>query len=107
MSHPSRVGSAEAVPTASAEPHATAQLDSPLDAAVDESSVPIGRLTLGAPPPPRSGGSGGRNHGPEESQRLPQRKRFGAEAIFRSLTTASGTAVLVIIVAIGVFLVTK
>jgi phosphate transport system permease protein len=107
MSHPSRVGAAEAVPTASAEPHATAQLDSPLDSAVDESLVPIGRLTLGAPPPPRGGRPSGRNHGPEESQRLPQRKRFGAESVFRGLTTASGMAVLVIIVAIGVFLVTK
>jgi phosphate transport system permease protein len=92
MSHPSRVGSAEAAMSVSAEPHATTQL---------------GPLTLGTPPPPDSGRPGGRNHGPEESQRLPQRKRFGAESVFRGFTTASGMAVLVIIVAIGVFLVTK
>ncbi|MFL6111563.1 MAG: PstC family ABC transporter permease, partial [Catenulispora sp.] len=38
---------------------------------------------------------------------LPRRRRFGADSLFRGLTTASGATVLVIIVAIATFLVVK
>ncbi len=38
---------------------------------------------------------------------LPHRRRFGAESVFRWLSTGAGTAVLVIIVAITVFLIVK
>jgi len=38
---------------------------------------------------------------------LPRKRRFGAETLFRGTTTAAGTVVLVIIVAIAVFLIAK
>src|SRR5262245_46341960 len=38
---------------------------------------------------------------------LAAKKRFGAETVFRGISTASGATVLVIIVAIGTFLVVK
>jgi phosphate transport system permease protein len=38
---------------------------------------------------------------------LPRKRRFGGDTVFRGLTTAAGTAVLVIIVAIAVFLIAK
>jgi phosphate transport system permease protein len=38
---------------------------------------------------------------------LPRKRRFGAETLFRGTTTAAGTIVLVIIVAIAVFLIAK
>jgi phosphate transport system permease protein len=51
-----------------------------------------------APLPPGGLGGGGA---------LPRRGRFGAEGLFRGLTSTAGTVVLVIIVAIGAFLVAK
>jgi phosphate transport system permease protein len=48
------------------------------------------------PPAPFGGGGG-----------LPRRRRFGAENAFRSLTTAAGLTVLVIIGAIAIFLIAK
>jgi phosphate transport system permease protein len=87
MSHPSSAGSAEAF--ASAEPHhATGDGRTPVDASSSGES-PDGR-------PPLGGGSA-----------LPTRRRWSAESVFRSLSTSSGLAVLVIIVAIGVFLVSR
>ncbi|WP_425560558.1 phosphate ABC transporter permease subunit PstC, partial [Luedemannella flava] len=65
---------------------------------------PDGRAGRG-PVPPR--GRGGRIPPPEESERLPTRRRFGAETMFRSASTLAGTMVLVIIVAIAVFLIAK
>src|SRR6185437_15684184 len=38
---------------------------------------------------------------------LPRKRRFGAETLFRGATTAAGTVVLIIIVAIAVFLIAK
>src|SRR5690242_4584030 len=52
--------------------------------------------TIPAPRPP--GGGGGA---------LPRRRRFGAEPLFRGMSTAAGAAVLVIIVAIATFLIVK
>ncbi len=54
--------------------------------------------------PPGSGGRGSMGGG---GGALPTKRRFGAESLFRGLTTASGSAVLVIIAAITVFLVVK
>ncbi|WP_018347579.1 phosphate ABC transporter permease subunit PstC [Longispora albida] len=44
---------------------------------------------------------------PAAGAMLPRRRRFGAETIFRWLTTGAGTAVLVIIVAIATFLIAE
>jgi phosphate transport system permease protein len=82
MNQPSFSGSAEAANAASAE--------SPAE--------PSDRVDTrrGAPRPSR-----------DESRPLPRRSRAGADSIFRSLTTASGATVLVIIVAIATFLIVK
>ncbi|MEV0429960.1 phosphate ABC transporter permease subunit PstC [Micromonospora sp. NPDC050495] len=53
----------------------------------------------GTPRPPEHGLGGG--------DALPRAKAFGAEKAFRGLTMAAGTAVLVIIAAIAVFLISK
>jgi phosphate transport system permease protein len=82
MSHPSFAGSAEAS-SASAEPLRV----SPPDA---------GEPPTPNPPTPLGGGSA-----------LPQRRRWSAESLFRGLTTGAGLTVLVIIIAIGTFLVVK
>jgi phosphate transport system permease protein len=49
------------------------------------------------PEPPQLGGGGA----------LPPRRKWGTEGLFRGMTTGAGMAVLVIIVAIGVFLIVK
>jgi phosphate transport system permease protein len=49
----------------------------------------------------------GRNNGPLGPVELTKKKRFGAETVFRSVSTASGAAVLVIIVAIATFLIVQ
>jgi phosphate transport system permease protein len=53
-------------------------------------------VTTSAPAPPPGGGGG-----------LPVRRRLGAEMLFRGVSTAAGATVLVIIVAIGAFLIWK
>jgi phosphate transport system permease protein len=51
---------------------------------------------------------GGPLRGPlADATSLPRKRRFGAESLFRSLSTGAGTMVLVIIVAITVFLIVK
>jgi phosphate transport system permease protein len=82
MSHPLFAGSAGASP-ASAEPFRV----SPPDA---------GEPPTPNPPTPLGGGSA-----------LPQRRRWSIESLFRGLTTGAGLTVLVIIVAIGTFLIVK
>ena len=52
-----------------------------------------------APPAPAPGSGGG--------GALPRRRRFGAETVFRGLSTGAGAMVLVIIVAIAIFLIAK
>jgi phosphate transport system permease protein len=88
MSQSPFAGSAGSVPTDSVEP-------------ADEAPVPGDEVTSHRPPGPRRrtalGGGGA----------LPTRQRFGAESLFRWFTTASGATVLVIIVAIATFLITK
>jgi phosphate transport system permease protein len=79
MSQSPIAGSAETSPEVPAEP-----------------AVPVDPVDPAGPPPALGGGGG-----------LPTRRRFGAENLFRWFTTASGATVLVIIVAIAVFLVTK
>jgi len=79
MSHPSFAGSAEAEP-APAEPTRIAGAGEP---------------TPNAPAPLGGGGA------------LPTRRRWSAETLFRGLTTGSGLLVLVIIIAIGAFLIAK
>src|SRR4051812_47527558 len=56
---------------------------------------PGGRPGSGGSPPQGGGGA------------LPRRRRFGAESLFKGLTTVSGATVLVIIAAIAAFLVVK
>jgi phosphate transport system permease protein len=86
MSQPSFAGSAEAASSASAEPFRTS------------GSVPAAAPTAGEPTPnlPLGGGGG-----------LPRRRKWSLESLFRGLTTSSGLAVLVIIIAIGAFLIAK
>jgi phosphate transport system permease protein len=57
----------------------------------------------GPVPPPRSDPNGGLGGGGA----LPKKKAFGAEAVFRGMTLAAGSMVLVIIVAIAIFLIAK
>jgi phosphate transport system permease protein len=88
MSQSPFAGSTESVPTDSVEP-------------ADEAPVPGDEVTSHRPPGRgfrTSLGGGGA---------LPTRRRFGAESLFRWFTTASGATVLVIIVAIAAFLITK
>jgi phosphate transport system permease protein len=62
-----------------------------------------GRGMSGGPP-----GDGGRAGGPlGGGGGLPHRRRFGAEPVFRGITLAAGTMVLVIIVAIAIFLIAR
>jgi phosphate transport system permease protein len=90
MTQPSFPGSAEAASAASAE--------SPVD-----SSGPTD-----FPPDPRRRPSGRGTGGPQDTVGpLPRGGRLGAESVFRWFTTASGAAVLVIIVAIAIFLIMK
>jgi phosphate transport system permease protein len=86
MTQPPFSGSAETAPAASAEP---GDLEVTSDA-------PRHR-TDGRPPGPPLGGGGA----------LPTRRRFGGDSLFRWFTTASGSMVLVIIVAIAAFLIAK
>ena len=85
MSSPSFPGSAETAPAVSAEPH------------VDQTVSAEGRGAHRYPRQgPRAGGS-----------TLPQRRRFGGESLFQWLSTAAGSVVLIIIVAIAAFLIIK
>jgi phosphate transport system permease protein len=82
MSQSPYAGSAETAHTDSAEP-----------------ALPPSPSDDGSDPRPTTGLGGG--------GALPGRRRFGAESLFRGLTTSSGATVLIIIVAIAVFLVAK
>jgi len=91
MSQPSFPGSAEAASAASAE--------SPRDLSVEDTTghrVPNHRPGRSGPPTPLGGGGG-----------LPAKRRFGADSVFRWITTGAGATVLVIIVAIAAFLIAK
>ncbi len=87
MSQPSFAGSAEAS-GASAEPFRTSGSNS---AGISTA----GELTPNSPTPLGGGGA------------LPTRKRWSLESFFRILSTSAGMFVLVIIVAIGTFLIVK
>jgi phosphate transport system permease protein len=94
MSQPSFPGSAEAASAASAE--------LPNDLTVEDDT------RTGDIPRHRSGGRGPGGPAPMGGGgALPTKRRFGAESVFRGLSTAAGTVVLIIIVAIAIFLVAK
>jgi phosphate transport system permease protein len=88
MSQPSFASSAEPAPAGSAEPHGDS---------TDNGDVVTTHRSSGRGPRAPIGGGGG----------LPPKRRFGADSVFRWLTTASGATVLVIIVAIAIFLIAK
>lgn len=98
MSHPSFAGSAAVAVAvavaASAEPHRT----------VPPEETPLNGFTDGPP-------NGGENPAPGlplgGDSALPSRRRWSTESVFRFATTGAGMTVLVIIVAIGAFLITK
>jgi phosphate transport system permease protein len=85
MSSPSFPGSVETAPAVSAEPHVDQTVS-----AEDRGAHRYPRLA------PRAGGG-----------TLPQRRRFGGESVFQWLSTAAGSVVLIIIVAIAAFLILK
>ncbi len=104
-------------PTGSADDPAGTGPRSPIRTLAGIGGARRGTATVGtgSPPSPRAGGDPPDRTapaGPNGSAfggggAIPRRRRFGAEAAFRWVTTASGAMVLVIILAIGTFLVTK
>jgi phosphate transport system permease protein len=112
MSEPS-FGSAEVAPATSAEPHSRepSQVPAPRPGPVDDDVSVTAEPNA---PRHRSEGQGPGDRGPDDRPALlggggglPRRRRFGPEPLFRGFTTASGTAVLVIIAAIATFLIVK
>jgi len=102
MSNPSFAGSADAAPAASAEP-----IRSPGELTQDTLTGDYAGDTPGAP-------ADGPPGGPDDSGpplggggALPRKKAWSMETGFRFFTSAAGMAVLAIIVAIGVFLISK
>lgn len=86
---------------------------SPASAGAANSGVggPAANRSMSKTPPrpsqPSTPQQGPSHRAGDEPGRLPRRSRFGADAVFRGLTTAAGTTVLIIIVAIATFLLIK
>lgn len=110
MSHPSFAGSAESARSDPAEPRhvsATPTLLTGPDtgpAGPDGAVAPGGTAAPGGPAGPDAAGNEPPLGGGDA---LPQRERWSFESLFRGMTTGAGMTVLVIIVAIGAFLIYK
>src|SRR5215813_6474076 len=93
MSQPSFAGSAEVAPSTPPEPSRMSGEPPGIEDS-DYSGGPPGEP--GFPAPPLGGGGA-----------LPRKKRWSLESVFRGLSTGAGMSVLLIIVAIAVFLISK
>src|SRR5215468_1948828 len=96
MSEPSFPSFAEVATTSTEQPRTAGEPTEPTDIETGDSAGGPPGGEPGVPAPPLGGGGA-----------LPHKKRWSFETAFRGLTSGAGLLVLAIIVAIGVFLITK